>query len=140
MNKTLWTPDPDFIEDTNINRFQQYIKHSYGIDSKSYSSLYKWSIESRSDFWESIWNFCNIKYSQTFESVLIDNDHMINTSWFKGAKLNFAENLLKHKNNDIAIYSYKEDAFTEELTFNELYQQVARVSYSLKKIGIRTGD
>jgi len=140
MNSPLWNPTPEFIKNSNIHKFKNHINNKYESTINTYSELHKWSLDNLSEFWEEIWNISDIKCSENYNNILKMNGHMIKTEWFSGAKLNFAENLLKYRTDDIAIYSYKEDYSFTSITFKDLYSKVAKLAYSLKELGVSSGD
>ena len=91
------------------------------------------------DFWRSIWEYSEIIHSKTYSSVL-ENRVMPGAIWFKDAKLNFAENLLRFKDDEVAIISIREKHPTIKLTYEQLNNLVARCAEGLKKLGVKSGD
>ena len=87
-----------------------------------------------------MWNFVGIKSSQNYEKVIDDVNKMPGTKWFVGAKLNFAENLLRHKDNHPAFIFKGETQKSSQMTYAELYDSVARLAKSLRQMGIAPGD
>ena len=139
-NKILWNPPISLIEDSNIFEFQNIINHKYNLSIKKYSELYKWSISNIDDFWEEIWDYSKIVYSHPYTEVIKSTDNIWETTWFIDSKLNYAENLLRYKNDSIAIYFFGENQLRSQITFNELYNNVAKVAFSFKEMGIKKGD
>jgi acetoacetyl-CoA synthetase len=140
IRKLLWEPNKSRLENSQMNLFREYVNYHHHISLKDYSDLYQWSVENISDLWEDIWNFSNIKSSKPFDIVVNEPDKMPGSKWFLGTKLNFAENLLKYKSNKLAIRFVGEDKVKSDLTYNELYDQVARLSNALKELGVKPGD
>ncbi|XP_011380202.1 acetoacetyl-CoA synthetase [Pteropus vampyrus] len=110
---------------------------------KNYNDLYRWSIESYSDFWAEFWKFSRIVYSRMYDEVVDPSKGIADVpEWFRGSRLNYAENLLRHGENDrVALYVAREDK--EEIvkvTFKELRQQVALFAAAMRKMGVETGD
>ena len=139
-NKILWTPSVSLIENSNIFEFQNFINCKYNLSIKNYAQLYKWSIDNIDDFWEEMWSYSKIIYSQPYTKVVEYKNNIWETNWFLNAQLNYAENLLRYKNDNIAIYFFGENKIKNEITFNQLYSDVAKVAYSFKKMGIKKGD
>jgi len=129
-NKIFWEPSIPSIEKTNIFKFQNSVNQKYNLDLNSYSDLYEWSIQNSSDFWEEIWKYSNIIFSEPYSRVINETENIWDTEWFAGSKLNYAENLLKYKNDNKAIYFFGEDKVQKNLTFNELQDNVAKVAHS----------
>ncbi|MCJ7685583.1 MAG: acetoacetate--CoA ligase, partial [Desulfobacteraceae bacterium] len=103
MAKLLWQPSEDRIKKTNIYRFTGFINDKYNKDFTEYDPLYQWSIENIPDFWASMWEFAEIKTSKPYTQVVDDVTKMPGAKWFEGAHLNFAENLLRYRDDQIAL-------------------------------------
>ncbi|MBF0227509.1 MAG: acetoacetate--CoA ligase [Desulfobacterales bacterium] len=140
MSKILWSPSEERIKNTNMFNFIRYINSKYGHDFNDYTSIYNWSIENIEDFWRSIWDFCEIKASKRFYEVIDDIHKMPGAKWFSGARLNFAENLLKYDDDSPAIIAKGEDRDYKTISYNELYFEVANIADALKKSGVKELD
>ena len=105
----------------------------------SYDELYRWSIDEKEDFWSGLWDYCGV-IGEKGERVLIDGDDIEKAQWFPDARLNFAENLLRNKSGEIAIYFRAEDQVEYTLTWRQLYEQVASVADWLRNNGLEPGD
>ncbi|KAI0123807.1 acetoacetyl-CoA synthase [Xylariales sp. AK1849] len=141
----LWRhPDP---ETTAMFRFLQHVKAKYHLDIHDYPGLYKWSIENIAAFWEDVWRFCGIKTSKAYIEVLEPNAPMFpRPDFFRGARINFAENLLYPKNasaedSTTAIYTVTEVEGKEvATTWAELREAVRRCSNALRAAGLKQDD
>ena len=108
MNKIpLWSPSPEHIENANVSKFRNFINLNYKINLQTYNELYDWSIKYIANFWDAVWNFCDIIYSTEAKSTITqlknsDPKDIRNYNWFPGAKLNYAENLLRFADEEIA--------------------------------------
>lgn len=138
--KPLWTPSPERVRDSNLTRFIAFINGKSGLNVKSYSELYKWSIENVSDFWSAVWDFTGIVFSRRYEKVVDDLNKFPGARWFPGARLNFAQNLLRHRDENIALVSTSESNRRTRLTYADLHEEVGRISNSLRAIGVHPGD
>jgi acetoacetyl-CoA synthetase len=118
----------------------RYINEKYSQNFSEYNPLYQWSIENIPDFWESMWDFAEIKASKLYYQVLDDPGKMPGAKWFSGARLNFAENLLRYNDDNVALIFKGENRDSIKITYTELYNEVARVAKSLKEAGIQAGD
>ena len=98
MTQPLWTPSPERVAQTNLSRFIDFVNRRHQLSVTGYDDLYAWSIDSSPDFWESVWRFAEIRHSAPYQSVL-ENPVMPGTKWFEGARLNFAENLLRYRDD-----------------------------------------
>jgi acetoacetyl-CoA synthetase len=91
-------------------------------------------------FWESMWEFAQIKASRKYDEVVDDLSRFPGAKWFGGARLNFAENLLKYRDDHIAFIFRGETQKSAKMTYAELYNSVARLTKSLREIGVKPGD
>ncbi|MBS7605983.1 MAG: acetoacetate--CoA ligase [Candidatus Bathyarchaeia archaeon] len=145
MKKPLWQPTYEHVESANITKFIDFLNKNYDLNidpyaANSYFQLYNWSIENVESFWASLWKFVGVKSSQMYVKVVDDLSKFPGARWFVGARLNFAENLLRYRNGHLAIIFRGENGESIKLTYSELYRSVARLANSLKEIGISPGD
>ncbi|MBB5018575.1 acetoacetyl-CoA synthetase [Chitinivorax tropicus] len=105
-----------------------------------YQALYDWSIEQIEAFWAELWDFCDVKASKRWEITLKNEGRMPGAEWFVGARLNFAENLLRYRDHRAALLFRGEDKLQAEYSFSELHGEVAKVAHALKQLGIKPGD
>ncbi|KAJ8779246.1 hypothetical protein J1605_012708 [Eschrichtius robustus] len=112
-------------------------------DQENYDDLYHWSVESYSDFWAEFWKFSGIVFSRTYDEVVDTSKGIADVpEWFQGSRLNYAENLLQHGENDgVALYVAREGREEiEKVSFEELRRQVALYAAAMRKMGVRRGD
>jgi acetoacetyl-CoA synthetase len=138
-SKPLWIPSEDRIKNSNFTKFYEFLKKEYNLQFRNYSELHSWSVTDIEVFWESLWKFSGVIHSKSYKRIL-DKRIMPGTKWFEGAKLNVAENLLRYRNDHIAIISSREDKPDVVLTYNELFNLVAACSVGLRKLGVKSGD
>jgi len=139
MKKPLWIPSADQISNSNMSSFMRYVEQITNRRITTYEELYNWSITEIEEFWKSVWVMSGIIYSHQYEKIL-SNPVMPGAKWFEGARLNFAENLLRFRDSQTAIISSREGFSTIKLTYEELYELVASCAEGLKVIGIKEGD
>ncbi|MBM9603735.1 acetoacetate--CoA ligase [Desulfopila inferna] len=140
MSKPLWTPSEQRIKASNMYRFMERVNRQYGMDFSDYDVLYQWSIENLEDFWAELWDFVGIKASRSYDRVIDDPQKMTGAQWFSGSRLNFAENLLRFRDEETALIFRGENRVRRSLTYRELYAAVAGTAASLKDMGIIPGD
>ncbi len=140
MKEKLWEPSEERKSEANITRFISMVNQKYGQALGSYADLYDWSIKEASAFWAAMWEFGGIKASRAYDQVVEDFDQMLAARWFSGAELNFAENLLRYRDNRTALVFKGETLEPVRLTYAELYDRVARLAKSLRGIGVVKGD
>src|SRR5262245_25172079 len=103
MKAPLWIPPKERRQQANITRFIKLVSARHDVNVQSYTDLYRWSVENIPDFWADIWDFAEIKYSKKYEQVVEDLTKFPGTSWFPGTRLNFAENLLRYRDDQLAF-------------------------------------
>lgn len=140
MGKLLWQPSAAKISTTNMFRFMNVVNEKYEHSFSEYAELYQWSVDNIADFWETFWDFANIKASVPYEQVINDVTQMPGAKWFTGARLNFAENLLRYRDEKTALIFKGEDQPVTRMTYAQLYDEVARVAKSMKAAGVTVGD
>ncbi|VEN73963.1 Acetoacetyl-coenzyme A synthetase [Candidatus Desulfarcum epimagneticum] len=140
MAKKLWEPSKERIENSNMKRFMDFVNDKHGTHFTEYAPLYDWSIENIPDLWAAVWEFTGVKASRPFDSPARDLDKMPGTEWFPGARLNFAENLLRYRDDRPAIVSVGEEKAPRRMTYAQLYDEAARLAESLKNEGVGVGD
>ena len=138
MNKILWKPAN--TSETHFNKFIDLVNITYDQDLRTYDELYHWSINNISQFWETSLEYSDIEYQGTYKKVL-DSFHMApGVKWFTGLNLNFAENLLKYRDDQTAIISKIENHPAKQISYKELYSEVEKLSSALRGLGVGKGD
>ena len=140
MRKPIWSPSAEWKDRANATRFISFLNRTCGRDIRSYDDLYRWSVEKIPQFWASVWDFVEIKASRGYDKVVDDLTKFPGTDWFPGARLNFAENLLRFRDDHPAFVFRGEDRKSATMTYAELYSAVARLSKALRDMGIVAGD
>jgi acetoacetyl-CoA synthetase len=121
-------------------RFMEVVNERFNTSFDNYNDLHQWSVEHLADFWATVWDFVQIQASTPFEQVIDDPGRMPGAQWFQGAELNFAQNLLRYRDDRIALILRNEDRVRRTVTYAELYGQVARLARSLRRAGVGPGD
>ncbi len=136
MNKPLWQPSQKLKEESILQDFCKFIDFK---SSDSFKELWQWSVKNPEEFWSKFWDYSKIIGDKGSE--IIKKDKIFNKSkFFPNSKLNYAENILKKKSNDIAINFLSERGFEEHITWNNLYEKVCKFSNYLKKLNLKKGD
>lgn len=135
MTKPLWTPSLHAINHSNLMRF---MSHVYIND---YHELYQWSITQPEKFWSALWEFCEIKASKKWDQVLVNPEKMPGAAWFVGSELNFAQNLLRHRDtNKTALIFCNEQGYRQEYSYQQLYTEVMKLASALRCAGVCAND
>src|SRR5664279_4253307 len=137
----LWTPPPDVRQTTEIGRYATWLERERGLAFDGYESLQRWSVDDLPAFWASIWDFFEVRAHAPYTTVL-GSDAMPGAQWFPGARLNFAEHLGGRDDDAgaVAIVAHSQTRASEELTFGDLREQIARARAGLLRLGVRPGD
>ena len=110
-----------------------------------FQSLYRWSVSRPDAFWPEVWEFCGVMADPWDEVVvglqrMAPPDPALGPRWFTGARLNFAENLLRFTDDREALVFWNELGRQRALTYGELNLEVAAVAAALRAHGIQPGD
>ncbi len=141
LGDLLWKPSEERIKSTNIYKFMQTVNEKYGKNFSNYDEMYEWSITEIPTFWATIWEYGGIISSEPYTEVVDDYKKLPGARWFKGAKLNFAENLLRFRDDKPAL-TFRGEGWEKSrtITYAELYNLVAKCAKSLRDMGIKPGD
>lgn len=139
-NTQLWTASLETLKNSNIKKFSNLIEKKYNINfENNFQKFHKWSVSNLEKFWSEYWDFGEIKGDKG--SQIISKDKIFHRNkFFKDSKLNFAENLLSKNNDEIAIYSLKENGEHENISWEQLNINVKKLSSFFKFFDLKKGD
>lgn len=138
--RQLWAPSPQFIEQSNLTQYAEWLRQTRNLDFEDYQSLWKWSVDNPADFWESIWQYFKVKSYAPYREVM-SGDAMPFTRWFEGATLNYAEHILRNKTADRpAIIFASERLEAKAISWESLERDTTALQSFLKQLGIKKGD
>ena len=140
MNQPLWQPSSERIAAANMTAFADMVAAAHGRELRDYGRLRAWSVEQPADFWAELWRYAGVRASRPCDQVLVDGECMPGARWFEGARLNFAENLLRYRDEHLAMIAWSEDGRRRTLSYAELYEWVARLAAALRADGVGPGD
>ncbi len=140
MSEALWRPSEERIARAGITRFAREVRGRHGVPVGDYRALHRWSVDEPAAFWGEVWDFAEVVAARRGEEVLRDGERMPGARWFPEARLNYAENLLRRRDEAIALVFRGEDRVHAELSFRELHDRVSVLSQALRAAGIRPGD
>jgi acetoacetyl-CoA synthetase len=138
-SQPLWQPDAKRIAASNLEQFRVRAEKLTAQSLADYQALHRWSIEDRAAFWTLIWGFCDV-IGERGEAALVDKGHMREAKFFPYAKLNFAENLLRHKGDGEAIIFRGEDKVERRMTWDDLHALVSKLLQFMLAEGVKPGD
>ena len=136
----LWQPSEDRIRQTNMVRFMEDVEEDWNVDIRDYAELYRFSIEEKEKFWTSLKDYAGIIAETWGTDVLVDAGKMPGARWFPDARLNFAENLLRRRDDTDALVFWGEDRVRRRISHSGLYDQVSRLAQALTAAGVGAGD
>ena len=136
----LWEPSDEIKNQAITTKYIHWLKTQKGLSFNDYNSLWQWSVTQIEDFWQSLWEFFEIKASKPFTRVLPERK-MPGAEWFKGSELNYAEHVFGHLTPDRpALMFQSEIRPLAEISWDELYRKVSAVRTSLLNMGVQRGD
>lgn len=138
--KPLWTPSAERIAASRMDAFRRQVNQRHGLALADYPALHAWSIEHREAFWQAIVDSFDVRFHSPPRTVLEEGPRMPDARWFPGATLNFAEHLLRRRDEATAVVAIGEDGSRESLSHAELAAQVAGLQRSLRAAGVGVGD
>ena len=138
----LWQPDEQLRSRSRLAAFAAYASQEHDVRLEDYDTLWQWSVEHLEDFWAAVWAFFEVTSSVPYDSVL-EARTMPGARWFTGARLNFAEHVLRQadgRGDQPAVVGVAEDGTTVELSWDALRDQVGRATAGLRRLGVEPGD
>jgi acetoacetyl-CoA synthetase len=139
MSEPIWSPGPVRRQTANIKRFIDLLRTELDPSIQDYWSLYDFSIDQPENFWRALWDFAAV-VGKPGATTLADGNLMPGARWFPDARLNFAENLLRFRDDQVALVFCSETGERRQLTYAELHREVAQTAAALRAMGVVAGD
>lgn len=136
----LWQPSATAISNSNLSHFRDFVQQRHHIRLDDYPALYDWSVAHSELFWPALWDFAEVQAQRRWDQALLDGDKMPGARWFVGSQLNFADNLLRRRDDADALVFRNETGVSRRLSFAQLYRQVAQLAATLRQQGVVAGD
>jgi len=136
----LWQPSAQQVAAARLTAFRDYVNQRFGVGAESYNELHAWSIRDRESFWLAVWDFCEVIASERGERVCLDGERMPGAKFFPDARLNYAENLLRRRDDGEAIVFHCENGWGSRLSWQQLHEDVSRLARGLRAAGLGPGD
>jgi acetoacetyl-CoA synthetase len=138
-DELLWTPGPERIASAHLTHFLGWLA-ARGRRFDSYAALWEWSVDDLEGFWGSLWEYFDIRASRAYQRVL-GRQSMPGAEWFPGARLNYAEHVLRHERDGAEALLYlSEREELKSLSWTELGAAVRRLATYLRSTGLKPGD
>ncbi len=136
----LWQPGAEWVADTNLSAFRIWLLHKRGLTFADYHALWRWSVEHLEDFWGAVWEYFDIEASSPYTQVL-GSRKMPGAEWFPGAKLNYAQHVLRQETADTAALFYaSENTPFAPVSWAQLANDVRVLASRFRQLGIRPGE
>ena len=136
----LWTPSPSWTGQANITAFTDWLRRERGLEFGDYDSLWRWSVTDLDGFWQAVWDYCEVRASVSPTAVLGDRA-MPGADWFPGAKLNYAEHVLRNERPGTDALLYQSETMPlAALSWDSLANSVRVLATRLRAMGVRPGD
>ncbi len=139
IGELLWQPDSAAARKSNLSIFINKISDRYKVNT-DYDSLHRWSTDQSPLFWAEIWEEMDVLGDRADGGVLENPDAMPGARWFPGCRLNFAENLLRFRDEHCALIFRSESGGEARYSYRELHREVARHAAMLRALGVEPGD
>jgi acetoacetyl-CoA synthetase len=136
----LWQPDPARVAAASLTRFAAGLASRHGAPGAGYADLWRWTIRHPAPFWGEFLDFAEVACQPGVKPVLQHAERMPGAVWFEDWRLNFAENLLRRRDEHPALVFLDETGARRELSYGDLYHEVARVAAALRACGVCAGD
>ncbi|HEX2071367.1 MAG TPA: acetoacetate--CoA ligase [Thermoleophilaceae bacterium] len=137
---TVWRPSEQARADSRLARYMAWVSDRQGERFATYGDLWSWSVRCPDLFWESIWDYFDIRSEERYDAVLADRS-MPGARWFAGATLNYAEHALRDRRHaEPALVEVDERGFRRELSWDDLAAAVGSAGAWLREQGIGRGD
>ncbi len=138
--EVLWKPGPRALAETRIGDFMSWLASGgHGPETSTYQEVWEWSVTDLEGFWTALWDYLGV-ISHAPATEVVSTSGMPDQSWFTGSTLNFAEHMLKRRDDDVAIISHSETRSRTEVTFAELAANGGAARAGLERLGVTAGD
>ena len=137
----LWQPTQDQVQATAMYQFMETMNTQHGLALQTYLDLWQWSVENLELFWTEIWDYFEVIGQKPTSAML--TGQLPDAQWGKGAKVNYAENILRHAHqlaDTEAVVGLDESLNRTVLTWKQLNEQVGAFAHHLRSIGVGPGD
>ncbi|NUR47496.1 MAG: acetoacetate--CoA ligase [Hamadaea sp.] len=154
MTTILWRPPADVRQTSRIGDYLRWLSAERGREFGAYAELWQWSVDDLPGFWRSIWDyFAVVAHSEPTD--VLSGGYTTGApfgpgtpfgptgTWFPGARLNYAENVLRMSGvsgDTPMVLGYSQSREPVVFTADELRDQVRRATAGLRRLGVQPGD
>ncbi len=135
----IWAPKPDQKRQSALWQFAEKTHAQHGAAPDDYAALLDWSIKAPNAFYTALWDDLAI-IGDKGEAAFIPGATLRDAQFYPGARLNYAENLLRNPDDTLAIIAHRDDGTKRTITRRALYDAVSRAEQALRAEGVVAGD
>jgi acetoacetyl-CoA synthetase len=136
----LWTPAPGNVASANLTAFTDWLAGERGLRFADYDALWRWSVADLPGFWQAVWDYRGVMSSAPHTGVL-GRRAMPGAQWFPGARLNYAEHVLRNERPGVDALLHRSEATPlAGLPWETLAARVRVLGTRLRAMGVRPGD
>ena len=139
MSDPIFKPSQKQRESARLSDFLNKVRDQHGVTLETYDDLQRWSIDNIDLFWREVWDFCGV-IGEPGDRTFVRGHDMQDAHFFPDAQLNFAENLLRRRDDYDALVFRGEDKAQYRTTWAELHAEVSRMAQALEGQGVGPGD
>ena len=139
QSSELWRPSAERVAAARLTAFMAEVNRRWQAACSDYASLWRWSVAQPEAFWTTVWDHCGM-LGERGQIALEDGERMPGARWFPQATVNYAENLLRQRDDRDALVFWGEDKVKRRLSRRQLYSEVARCAQALRAAGVGQGD
>lgn len=140
MSDILYVPTDTDLTQSHMAQFIEFVNEKYALTLSDYESCHAWSVAHKREFWQSVTEYCGLNFHESGDEILKHEEAFLESLWFDGFTLNYAEHVLNNSSDETAIYFKSEDQIERCVSFNQLNEQVSSVQQYFKSIGLKAGD
>ncbi len=140
----MWKPSVEMIERSAMRQFFKGLRTKHAI-GEGFAAEHRWSVDHLESFWQAVWEDAKLPVEAQPTAVLTSKAmpalrYHADDLWFPGARLNFAQCILRVEDDRPAVYCAGENSPRRMLTFKQLRQEVAKCQNALRTAGVKAGD
>ena len=136
----LWSPPQGAANTSRMAKFMAEVNAEHGTDLRSFADLHGFSVRETDAFWSKAWDFLGVIGEKGSGPILRLGERFEDAKFFEGARLNYAENLLRKNDDNTALIFWGEDKVKKTMTWAQLHAAVSQAQQFLRAQGVREGD
>jgi acetoacetyl-CoA synthetase len=140
LGHVLREPTAEARSNSRLSHYLRWLE-GRGLAFSGYQELWEWSVTDLVAFWSSLWDYFGIEAATPYEEVLPEHPTMPGARFFRGARLNYVDHVLRGFQGDqVVVLAYSQTRAPTSLRIGDLRDLVARARVGLQRLGVRPGD